>query len=575
MPASADRTPASVLRTVPSGMAGSQQRIAVEAVDITKAYGANLALNRVGFQVMAGKVNVILGENGAGKSTLMKVLAGEETPDAGRILCDGTEVRLRSPRDARQHGIGIIHQELSLFPALSVADNIFAGRERRRFGLIHGRRQLREADALLARIDERIDPQAIVGTLPVGKRQVVEIAKALADNVRVLIMDEPTSALSDAEVRSLFRVIGELAAQGVGIVYISHRMDEIFQIGDLLTVLRDGRCVASAAAADVDMPWIFENMLGARQQTAMREVQAARGDRPAAAPGEVPVLQAEGLTLADPGGNRLCLDDVSFALHPGEILGIYGLLGAGKTELAETIAGYRPDAMGFVSVGGRLVGHSIRRRMQAGIVLVPEDRQRDALVRTTSVADNVLLSCFGHVAKFGLISERRATRTVEDMIGLLSIRLRQRTAAGDVLEWRQSAEDRHRTCPADPSEGVDPGRTHTRHRCGSQGRGGADHAPVGRPGAGGTVFLIGVGRGARGVGPDSRSLAWQAPRDLRWPQHDGSRNCRCECLCRVICHVSLPRHTSPPAPCCPAERCNWVHRWVRGCARFWCWVFCC
>ncbi len=238
--------------------------VALEAVQVTKTYGATLALDGVSFQALAGRVNVVLGENGAGKSTLMKVLAGEEIPDTGRILCGGDEVEFRSPRDARRHGIAIIHQELSLFPALSVADNIFAGRERHRAGVIDERIQVREAATLLARLDERIDPRASVGSLAVGQRQVVEIAKALAEDAHVLIMDEPTSALSDAEVEALFGVIDELVAQGVAVIYISHRMDEIFRLGDVLTVFRDGRCVASAAAADVDMEWVFNNMLGSK-----------------------------------------------------------------------------------------------------------------------------------------------------------------------------------------------------------------------------------------------------------------------------------------------------------------------
>ena len=397
-------------------------RVAVEAVEVSKAYGATLALDRVSFRAFAGKVNVILGENGAGKSTLMKVLAGEVVADSGRLLCDGAEVQLRSPRDARRHGIAIIHQELSLFPSLSVSANIFAGREHRRGGLIDERRHTREAAAILARLDDRIDPSAKVGSLAVGQRQVVEIARALAEDARVLIMDEPTSALSDAEVEALFRVIAGLVAQGVAIIYISHRMDEIFRIGDVLTVFRDGRHVASAAAADVDMEWVFENMLGSKQREALREMGAARRGRPAPVQAAAPLFEARGLTLADPRVGRLFLDDVSFTLSPGDVVGVYGLLGAGKTELCETIAGHHSDAAGSVMIAGSPVAPGVPARMAAGIALVPEDRQRDALVRTTSVADNILLSSLGRVAHSGLVSAARADRTVREMIAMLSIR---------------------------------------------------------------------------------------------------------------------------------------------------------
>lgn len=396
---------------------------ALEAVEVTKAYGATLALDRVSFQALAGKVNVILGENGAGKSTLMKILAGEEAPDSGRILCDGRPAQIRSPRDAHHHGIAIIHQELSLFPALSVADNIFAGRERHRAGVIDERSQSERARALLQRLDVAIDPDSKVSTLAVGQRQVIEIAKALARDVRVLIMDEPTSALSNPEVAALFRVIRELAAQGVAIIYISHRMDEIFRIGDLLTVFRDGRRVAAAAAADVDLDWVFDAMLGSAQRRSLRAFETERAHGSPQTPGPVPALKVERLTLADPNARRLLLDEVSFTLWPGEVLGVYGLLGAGKTELAEVIAGYRPEVRGEVRRAAAVVARGIRRRMQAGIVLVPEDRQRDALVRMASVADNILLSSFAAVSCGGIVLSRRAEKVVADMVATLGIRV--------------------------------------------------------------------------------------------------------------------------------------------------------
>jgi erythritol transport system ATP-binding protein len=397
--------------------------VALEAIDVSKAYGATLALDRVSFQALAGKVNIVLGENGAGKSTLMKILAGEEMLDSGRIRCAGEVVQLRSPREARQHGIAIIHQELSLFPELTVADNIFAGRELRRAGIIDEAGQERQAAAVLARLDPRIHPNARLGSLAVGQRQVVEIAKALVDEARVLIMDEPTSALSDAEVTALFRIVRELTSEGVAVIYISHRMDEIFRIGDMLTVFRDGRRVGSASAAEADMDWIFETMLGSKQRAALREVKAARAQRPSRPADSAPALRAEGLLLADPDADRLLLDDVSFELWPGEVLGVYGLLGAGKTELAEAVAGYRPEASGSVRISGAAVAGGIRAHRRAGIALVPEDRQRDALVRMASVADNMLLGSFPSASRSGIVLPQRAGRMVRDMIAALSIRI--------------------------------------------------------------------------------------------------------------------------------------------------------
>jgi ABC-type sugar transport system ATPase subunit len=395
--------------------------IAIEAVDVTKAYGATLALDRVDFQAFAGKVNVLLGENGAGKSTLMKILAGEVIPDSGQLLCNGAPIRLRSPREARDHGIALIHQELSLFPALTVADNIFAGQEHGRFGLISGRRHVDRAREILARLDPRIDPTALVSTLAVGQQQVVEIAKALAFAARVVIMDEPTSALSNTEVDALFRIIRDLTARGVAVVYISHRMDEIFRIGDILVVFRDGRRIASAAASTVDMSWITENMLGSKERAALQYMTTTRD---AASSGDAATaMRMEHLSLASAETERMLLDDISLELRAGEILGVYGLLGAGKTELSESIAGLRSDAIGACWVGGRKIANHPRARIAAGIAFVPEDRQRQAVVPTGSVTDNITLSSLGEVATAGIVSIAREERAVARMVAQLSIRV--------------------------------------------------------------------------------------------------------------------------------------------------------
>jgi erythritol transport system ATP-binding protein len=393
---------------------------AIGAIDVTKAYGAILALDRVTFSAEAGKVTVLLGENGAGKSTLMRVLAGETIPDSGHLVMDGRPMRLRSSRDARRAGIALIHQELSLFPALTVAQNIFAGMEVNRFGVIDERRHDEVAADILARLDKRISPDQPVGELGVGQRQIVEIAKALAHDARVLIMDEPTSALSNAEVDALFGIIRETTARGVAIIYISHRMDEIFRIGDHLVVMRDGRKVAESPTGSASMNWVNENMLGSKQREAMRDLSTARHAAPA---GRAAVLEVDRVSLADSDTQRLLLSDLSFGLREGEILGVYGLLGAGKTELAETVAGLRSDATGEVRVGGRRLDQTPAARIAGGIAFVPEDRRHQALIPTGSVRDNITLSCLRRMATFGVLSGQRERAGVQGMVDDLSIRL--------------------------------------------------------------------------------------------------------------------------------------------------------
>ena len=237
--------------------------VVLRAEQISKVFPGTLALDKVDFNVYRGKVNALVGENGAGKSTLMKILAGVERPTSGQLVLDGKPVQLRSPLHAEQLGIGIIYQELNLCPNLSVAENIFLGRELAAGGLVvNNKVQSSQTRALMQRLEHDIDPAAPVSDLRIGQQQIVEIAKALAQDVRILIMDEPTSALSAAEVEVLFRVIEELKAHGVSIIYISHKLEEITHIGDYITVLRDGRLVAEESIANIDVQWIIEKMVG-------------------------------------------------------------------------------------------------------------------------------------------------------------------------------------------------------------------------------------------------------------------------------------------------------------------------
>lgn len=404
----------SQMATMPES-ATSQDDIVLRAENITKVFPGTVALDGVTFDVHRSKVNVLVGENGAGKSTLMKILAGVEQPTRGRLLLDGKEIKIRSPLEAARYGIGIIYQEMNLFPNLSVADNIFMAREIARRGVLLDKKTQREFTInLLRRLEQQIDPDALVGDLPIGQQQIVEIAKALAQDVRILIMDEPTSALSTAEVEVLFRVIQELKAHGVSIIYISHKLEELLQIGDYITVLRDGHLVAKEEMASVDMPWIVEQMVGRKPATFFRRQDHRIGDV---------LLRVEGLTLPRVGGG-FTVDHVSFTLRKGEILGIYGLMGAGRSELLECLAGRRPEATGKIWLDGReLTSVSVAERIQEGIVLVPEDRQRDGLVQPMSVADNMLLASLRRYLNRFYLDGRKEKETAAKMVSDLAIKV--------------------------------------------------------------------------------------------------------------------------------------------------------
>jgi erythritol transport system ATP-binding protein len=357
---------------------------------------------------------VLVGENGAGKSTLMKILSGSEQPTAGEILLDGQPVHLTSPRDAIKLGIGIIHQELSLFPNMSIAENIFAGRELRR-----GRRfvdmaaQNRLTRDVLRRLGQDLDPSTLVGDLPIGQQQLVEIARVLLEDVRILIMDEPTSALSNHEVDVLFDVMADLRKQDVTVVYISHKLDEFRRIGDFATVFRDGRLVAHEAMNRTDTAWIVRQMVGRDPESLFVRTTSATGDA---------LLEVRGLTV--PGPTRPLVNDVSLTVRAGEIVGVYGLMGAGRTELVECLMGMRQSSAGDVLVRGKAAAsQTVQNRMAAGLALVPEDRQRDGLVQTMSVRDNILLATVADLTNAGLLNGAREQATAAGKVSELAIKI--------------------------------------------------------------------------------------------------------------------------------------------------------
>lgn len=373
--------------------------IVLEARAITKRYPGTLALDRATLQIHRNKVNVLIGENGAGKSTLMRILAGVEMADEGSLLLDGAPIRVRSPREAAAHGISIVHQELSVLQNLDISENVFAGREPTH-GVILLDRQTedhRSAQAL-ATLRKPMPVRTTTAQLSLGNRQIVEIARTLDQGARVLILDEPTSALSTTETESLFRVIGDLKSSGVTIVYISHRLHELLHLGEWFTVLRSGRVVGQAPRADVSREWIVERMSG-------RVVTRVAVDRSAPAKGPV-LLSAKSLTLGSSGAEEATqapLHQVSFDLHRGEILGIYGLLGAGRSELLESLAGARRLLAGSIVIHGKKINLSaVSDAVDRGIVLVPEDRQRDGLIPEMSIRENITIG-----SMHGLFVSRR------------------------------------------------------------------------------------------------------------------------------------------------------------------------
>ncbi len=386
----------------------AEKEIILEARDIDKRFGGVHALKNVNFKVMRGEVHGLVGENGAGKSTLIKIISGVEHPDSGEIRFRNQVVSMSTPLEAMALGIGTVYQELSLVPLRTVAQNIFCRREpKNRFGLIDIARMNREAGQLMQQMGLDIAPDTLVGDLRVGDQQVVEIAKALARGPELLILDEPTSALAKTEIERLFELLDRLKQSGINIIFISHKLDEILQIADSVTVLRDGSVTGAMKTAETDMDRIIELMVGRRLEEMFPEKASRIGQ---------PILSVKNFSL---GGQ---FEGVNFDLYEGEVLGVFGLIGAGRTPLAQAICGAGPkDSGDLVLAGQKLDIRTPGEGIKNGLVYMTEDRLGDGLFLRLSVQENVIASSLAKYSQKGFLSKATMRRVAQKMIDLLRI----------------------------------------------------------------------------------------------------------------------------------------------------------
>lgn len=381
----------------------------LEAQQLTKSFPGVRALKGVSLRLGASEVLAVIGENGAGKSTLMKILAGVQQPDSGQLRFEGQVVHLRNVQDAQQRGIALIHQELNLADNLDVAANIYLGREKRRFGIIDSAHLCREASRHLQSVGLDVNPRTRVSTLSIGQQQLVEIAKALSVQAKVLIMDEPTSSLSSTESENLFRVIRDLRSRGVSIVYISHRLGEVKALADRVTVLRDGENAGELNRHEIRHDSMVRMMVG-------RDLSQFYAHQPHP-PGDCALEVAQLRTSAHPK------QELSFQVRAGEIVGVAGLVGAGRTEMLETVFGVRPARGGSIRVAGRpLLPQSPMDAIQAGIALVPEDRKKQGVILQMAVRDNISLASLRRDQHSGFLNRKREQDLSSEMIQSLQIK---------------------------------------------------------------------------------------------------------------------------------------------------------
>ena len=375
----------------------------IEMKGIDKSFGSNQVLKDAGFVLNDGEIHALMGENGAGKSTLMKILTGVYTRDAGTVLVDGKEVCYKNPQEAEKAGIVFIYQEINSLFDLTVEENLFMGKEiTRGLGIVDRKAMRKKAQEVMDRVGVSIPVDAVMGELSVGQQQMVEICKALMADAKVLIMDEPTAALTESETEGLFRVINALREKGVSIVYISHRMEEIFALCDRITILRDGQYIDTRFIKDINMDDVVQMMIGREIGERFPKRECAIGDE---------VLRVEGLS------HQKIFKDVSFTVCAGEVLGVAGLMGAGRTEIMQAIFGNLPTVAGKIYIDGKETAiRNPRNAIKAGIGFITEDRKTEGLLLEKSIAENIEICNFGKTANMGVRSKLKRSKLVQQGI---------------------------------------------------------------------------------------------------------------------------------------------------------------
>lgn len=383
--------------------------------NISKQFNGVAVLEDAYLEVNRSEAHVLIGENGAGKSTLMKILSGAYRTEKGQIYLNGEKIAINNPKEAIVKGISIIYQEFTLVPYLSVYENIYLGKEFCKHGLVDHKRAIEESRKWLDLVGLEVDPRAIVETLSVAEQQMVEIAKALALDVTILVLDEPTAALTDKETNKLFQLIERLKSRGLGIIYISHRMEELFRIGDRCTVMRDGRTIKTMALSDTTIDELTYLMVG-RKVDLSRNVNPHKTDET--------LMICKDICWSKPGRPGDFLKNVSFELKRGEILGVAGLVGSGRTELAKCIIGAYTTTNGEVVINGKkLTKHSVRESIANGLVYLSEDRKREGLTQIHSVMENIALPNLHKMGRF-MISPSKVNELVDKSISDLKIKVR-------------------------------------------------------------------------------------------------------------------------------------------------------
>ncbi|MGB6777916.1 MAG: sugar ABC transporter ATP-binding protein [Planococcus citreus] len=382
----------------------------INMTDICKSFSGNNVLKNVHFSLEKGEIHALMGENGAGKSTLMKIMSGIYTRDSGTVEVKGKKVEFTSPKQAEAEGIAVIHQELNILPHLSIADNLFLGREETvgRTGILKTKDMERKTKKILGDLGLDIDPSLPASTLSVGQQQLVEIGKALSMDAEMIIMDEPTAALTDREIETLFVTIRDLQKRGVSFVYISHRMEEIFSLCDRITILRDGEFVGERKISETSFEEIVQLMVGRELGDRFPERSSAISDVK---------LSVKGLSRKD------CFEDISFDIHKGEIVSIAGLMGAGRTEVAQSLFGYKKADSGTVELDGKPAKiDNPQKAKELGIGYVTEDRKSEGLIVDFTVEENISMANFESISKKGLLSKDKERSLYDRMVKRLGIR---------------------------------------------------------------------------------------------------------------------------------------------------------